>query len=528
MELFNVSIDAVASCHTIKLYMFIMLTISFMEILKTRSWLSFSKADGTNGFILYVAIDVIMAFVNYAKSKYQRVMKKNIIAYLYERYGYTITTYRGEVKQSDEGKKWKKKFNRFVNCINGCISFGFDRIFSIVQIVGSLYMVWSIDPKICMTVVATNLTTIYINRNRATITTQLKKKANELTDDLSMKNDNYFSVIGLFGKNDSKLIDRIKDNSVKEEAAWDELFLTWEYYDFFASLFNIIPVILVIFTDLDKPVLILTVVSVERINRGIENIVSWWSILARWDADVKSLLDFYRKNEDKIAKECEQHDVPEQMNLDIHMNLTDDKRVFNLRTDKPINIRRGSKILVNGVSGSGKTTLMRVIASYYNYGGSIGHEFNFHNLREQVCEVFAGTFSSINFNVTVREIMTSIYKMNDSMIDDILETVCLKEWVDDSLGGIDVDIKGNISEGQKLRLSLAVLLTEIFNSPKQILILDEIDQRIESITAKKIIANIFSRFKECTIFTVLHTEDVKTSVAFDQTINISNGLIQMV
>ena len=191
-------------------------------------------------------------------------------------------------------------------------------------------------------------------------------------------------------------------------------------------------------------------------------------------------------------------------------------------------IHRGHKILLDGESGAGKSTLNKIICGHFAYGGTLlKYQNGFHSFYDNICEVSAGNFKSIEFTKSIREILSIIPETNEDVIWKILQLVCMDEWVRD-IGGLDIPLKEHASDGQKLRLSLATLLVRAYLRDSDIIILDEIDQNIQEEMAEKIVKNIFREFHDKTMVIVAHTKNIKRSMAFDSIITIDKGTISQV
>jgi ABC-type bacteriocin/lantibiotic exporter with double-glycine peptidase domain len=297
---------------------------------------------------------------------------------------------------------------------------------------------------------------------------------------------------------------------------------------------NQVPILFAVYIvngDLSTKELLVIIMTINNISGTFRSIFQFIGCYERWKSDAHDVFDFYNTNVDKEIIDCVQYTFPENAQLEIDYTMREDERSFNIHTINPLIINHGDKILVDGISGSGKTTFNRILAGYYESGGKLvkmgteKYSHGFHHFRDVVCEISAGNFSSIDFCTSVRDQMTCVEDISEKDIWGVLEIVCMKEWVTNELGGLDVNIKGNISDGQKLRLSLAVLLTQTYSKNVNIIIMDEVDQKIEEKTAKKIVDNIFKKYHDKTIFMVFHTQSLKDYVQFNSVINVTKGVI---
>ena len=331
-----------------------------------------------------------------------------------------------------------------------------------------------------------------------------------------------------------KIIEQLKSKNMDIEKAYWPVLEQRRIYGARLSVINQVPILFAVYIvngDLSTKELLVIIMTINNISGTFQSIFRFIGCFERWKSDAHDIFDFYNENEQKEIIDCVQYTFPEQVQLVVDYTLQDTTRSFHLNTTHPIHIKYGDKILVDGVSGSGKTTLNRILAGYYETGGTITelcpnkYPHGFHHFRDVVCEISAGNFSSIDFCTSVRDQMTCVEDISEKDIWEILEIVCMKDWVKDELGGLDTNVKGHISDGQKLRLSLAVLLTQTYSKNVNIMIMDEIDQKVEETTAKKIVDNIFRKYHDKTIFMVFHTQSLKDHVQFHSVINVTEGRI---
>jgi ABC-2 type transport system ATP-binding protein len=134
--------------------------------------------------------------------------------------------------------------------------------------------------------------------------------------------------------------------------------------------------------------------------------------------------------------------------------------------DLTLSVERGSVTGLLGPSGSGKTTLIRCIVGVQVIAGGtvrvLGEPAGSANLRRRIGYVTQAP--SVYADITVRENLhyfARILDVGDDDVDRVLETV--------SLGGFADRIAGNLSGGQRARVSLA---TALLGQP-DLLVLDE-------------------------------------------------------
>lgn len=540
--------ECIVKSLNIKAYIAIMIIMSIIHSIKAMLWINFTIKKSSYMLSICIGIDIFTYIIKYITKSISNKMSVDIVAILYNSYGIHMATFMGCVKVSSDGRKWSSKFNRFVRSIDNCVSWITMHMFDWLSLVTNTIALYYLSYKILVLLASMQITLFALVRFRSSKLENAKKSANSKADDYTLQITNLYSMFGLFGRDDFKIINRIKEKAIDIEKVYWTTHNIWASYTLIVSLLNILPMIFIAYT-FDQNILmmeeiLLIIITIQKIGNSFDSIIQFIANINKWNADIDSIMNFYEENKNNIIKDVEQLPIPKNFSLSINYTLENENRRFHIETIDPIDIIMGNKYLVDGVSGSGKTTFNRIICGYYGYGGDINHNImhnmsthnmsthnmpthnmSMHNFNSRICEISAGNFSSIDFSSTIREQMCYVNNINDDEINRLLNIVCLYDWVYNELGGIDVNIKGNISDGQKLRLSIAVLLTQTLSSDKDIIILDEIDQKIEETTAKQILLNIFSAFANKIIFVVVHTTSLKRSLPFNKYININSGLI---
>ena len=171
-------------------------------------------------------------------------------------------------------------------------------------------------------------------------------------------------------------------------------------------------------------------------------------------------------------------------------------------------VRKGDKVGIRGHTGSGKSTLVRIIPRLLEYGGSVFidkvelREFSLKSLRRNIGfstqEVFL-------FKGTVRDNL--LIAKQDATDEEMIKALKLAEcdFILNSSHGLDypVEERGiNLSGGEKQRISLA----RVFLKNPDIVILDEATSALDPLTEEKVLRNLFSFFKDKTLFIIAHRE----------------------
>lgn len=248
----------------------------------------------------------------------------------------------------------------------------------------------------------------------------------------------------------------------------------------------------------------------------LKNIIDLNYLFKEAQISLKNVLNMLEINkENGILDENIKGDIKIN-NLSLELN---NKAILN---NLNLNIKEGNKIMIIGKSGSGKSTLFKVLMKYYSinrnqiyindvdyndYKNSNGIKYISQNET-----LFTDTLYS---NVTLDN--------NDSNLFLEIAKVCeLEEIVKDENTGYNMLIEENgfnISGGQKQRIVLARCLMQNFN----ILLIDEGLNQVDINLERKILKNIFKRFKDKTILIISHR--LENMDLFDQVVELNNGKI---
>ncbi len=194
--------------------------------------------------------------------------------------------------------------------------------------------------------------------------------------------------------------------------------------------------------------------------------------------------------------------------------------------DISFKVNMGESIGIIGPSGSGKTTLVKLILNFYEATeGKIyinGEDINTittSSLRQKIAYVSQNDFwfqDTIFHNLTMGN-----SKISANQIDDVLEMVHMREYVENKPLGLNTVIEEgatNLSTGQKQRLSLAkALLTN-----PDVLVLDESTSNLDAKTEEFII-NSLAHERDKIKIVIAHR--LNTLAKCDKIISIKDGSI---
>ena len=191
-------------------------------------------------------------------------------------------------------------------------------------------------------------------------------------------------------------------------------------------------------------------------------------------------------------------------------------------------VKRGDKVGIRGHTGSGKSTFIRIIPRLIDYEGKVFigkdelREFSLQSLRKKIGfstqEVFL-------FKGTVRDNL--LIAKEDATEEEMLKALRLAkcDFILNSPYGLNypVEERGiNLSGGEKQRLALA----RIFLKNPEIVILDEATSALDPVTEEEVLRNLFTFFKEKTMFIVAHRES--NLIFCNKIVEFENGKLKSV
>ena len=183
-----------------------------------------------------------------------------------------------------------------------------------------------------------------------------------------------------------------------------------------------------------------------------------------------------------------------------------------------------SKIMIIGSSGSGKSTILKLLLKYYQTNkdniyidGIDINDYSTSNIRQNISLISQNEFI---FTDTIKNNITMNQNIDDNEFIEICKIVCLDEFANKLFLGYDTKLEENgvnLSGGQRQRIILARMLLQ----NKKIMLIDEGLNAIDIDLERKILKNIFSKYKDNTILIVSHR--LKNLDLYDEVINLKNG-----
>ncbi len=184
-----------------------------------------------------------------------------------------------------------------------------------------------------------------------------------------------------------------------------------------------------------------------------------------------------------------------------------------------LKIKPGSKVAIIGPTAAGKTQLLSLMIGLIQpttgkilFDGREINEYGRRNLYKQIGLVFQ---DSIIFNISLRENIAFNTDVKEADLQKAIGTAELNDFILSLPEGLDtiVSERGtSLSGGQKQRIMLARALAI---NPK-ILLLDDFTARVDSVTEKKILENVFKNYPGLTLVSV--TQKISSVESYDQII----------
>ena len=255
----------------------------------------------------------------------------------------------------------------------------------------------------------------------------------------------------------------------------------------------------------------------------IKNIINLDTMIKEAKNALKRILDIisYKQEKNGLVGNFKNGDI-EFKNLDFSFNDRDYiLKGINLK------IKKGSKVMVIGKSGSGKSTLFKILMRFYKtknnkvFISNIDlNNYDINTLNNNI--LYLGQ-NEILFNDTLYNNLV-FDNSNSSKILDVLRMCYVDKIIDSNLGyNMLIEENGfNLSGGEKQRIMLARALLKKFN----ILIIDEGLSQVDVNMERKILKNIFDKYKDKTIIVISHRLD--NLDLFDDLVKVKKGVIENV
>ena len=297
-------------------------------------------------------------------------------------------------------------------------------------------------------------------------------------------------------------------------------------------------------------------IYLQKCSSNINSIMTFYTNYAKWEKDYDVIGEILEDSEERIiADQIKINHTLEFENIKFQYKETEERKSIEIETVGKFSFAKGDTVHIKGTSGAGKSTLYDIMTGTIPYF-EVNHcnvyvdgqktPNMFHNiettrtmvLQDVSCnlqlscyEIITDTMDNndtvINFNDNVNK----VNKVNDEFVWSLLKMVKLDDIFTEQFdSNIHCELKDKLSGGQKTRLQLARALFRASEhcGNSSVLILDEPDKGLPADMTVEIINNIIKWFRSRGIlFLTLHTKEAH-SIVFDQTIQITNGIIKLV
>ena len=305
------------------------------------------------------------------------------------------------------------------------------------------------------------------------------------------------------------------------------------------ELLGIIFIFFIIFyfveNDYSKETIVITLslitIAIIRILPSINLITQNISIIKSCQYSFETIFDLHKKIqlnqlEDKTRKNYKKISFNKNLEFkNVYFNYTNSKsKLDNIN----LNIKKNTVVGIFGPSGSGKTTFVNLLSGLFHPSkGDILSDNNSINDNILDWQKKISYIPQDNYLLDATILENIIFSVNDERINfdkinEIIETVNLRDFLDKSLNGLETQVgdKGiKLSGGQKQRIAIARALYK----ESEILIFDESTSSLDQETENSIIQDIYN-IKTKTIFLISHKIEILSKC--NQIIELSDGKVK--
>lgn len=195
---------------------------------------------------------------------------------------------------------------------------------------------------------------------------------------------------------------------------------------------------------------------------------------------------------------------------------------------EPFTIHQGDHIYVQGKSGSGKSSLIDAMLGKMQQkdGGVTLNANKPENFYWAVADYYQQSKEKTCFTCTIAKFfrVDTTNEHHMLLLEECFNLCCINDLLERF--GVDVEMDGGLSGGQKTRLIIAKHLVDLEIENKKILILDEadgVDEETFELVLVKIRRKMTSR--GVTLFVISHFSSVMKGFDWDQVISIKDGQV---
>ena len=280
--------------------------------------------------------------------------------------------------------------------------------------------------------------------------------------------------------------------------------------------------------------------TVIRKELTIGSVVTYLSLMPYFIDPLKNLVDlskelFYAFNSIKRVNNLfniEEEKLTYKSKLKINGDIKISNLTFsynnkdNVLNNITTNIKKGNKVLILGQSGSGKSTILKLLYKYYKtkrdtiYIDNIDiNDYSLEDIRSNI--VYISQDETI-FTDTIKNNIILDRNIKHEKFIEICNLTYVNEITKKLFLEYDTKLEENglnISGGQRQRIILARALLKKSN----IILIDEGLNAVDINLERKILKNIFNKYKDKTIIIVSHR--LANIDLYDKVIKIQQGII---
>lgn len=252
----------------------------------------------------------------------------------------------------------------------------------------------------------------------------------------------------------------------------------------------------------------------------IRNIIDMDVDIKESKDSINRVLSLYEENDDKGIVDFKNGEI---VLNNLNYTFDNNRQILN---NVNLTIKCGEKVMIYGPSGSGKSTILKLLMKYYDVkrgmifiSGIDINDIKVESLRKNITYI---SQNELLFNGTIIDNLKYYSDDENNDIVNIARLLEFNEILDNELGlNMLVEENGiNLSGGQKQRIVLArALLKE-----SDIILIDEGLSQIDVDLERKILSNIFDKYKNKTIIIISHR--LENLDLYDRIVKVSDGKIK--
>ena len=284
-------------------------------------------------------------------------------------------------------------------------------------------------------------------------------------------------------------------------------------------------------------------VSIMNNNLSIGSLITYNMLLNYYLNPLRNYLEIYKeifyvknsiKNINNILNyKYESLDESSNLLLEGEINIKNLNFSYNSKNkilnNVSIKIPKQNKVLIIGSSGSGKSTLLKILNKYHivsrdkiYYEKYDINDFTIKDIRKNITYI---SQNELLYTATIRENIILDRDIDEKDFIEVCNLTYVSDIVNDKEVSYDYQLEENgvnLSGGQRQRIVLARSLLK----ESKIILIDEGLNEIDISLERKILKNIFKKYKDKTIIIVSHRLD--NMDLYDMVIELEKGKIKEV